>query len=61
MREPVNPSQRLSITLRYLAIGISYKDVKFSLWMCLLLGRQMVSEWILSGIVHRLSYIFEIE
>jgi len=42
MRESVNPSQRLSITLRYLATGNTYKDVKFSFWTCLLLGRQRV-------------------
>jgi len=48
-------------TLRNLATGSTYKDVKFSFWICLLLSRKIVTEWILSNIVHSLSYIFEIE
>jgi len=28
IREPVNPNQRVSVTLRYLATGSTYEDVK---------------------------------
>jgi hypothetical protein len=61
MREPVNPSQCVSITLRYLATGSTYEDVKVFVLVCLLFGRRMVTEWILSNIVYRLLYILEFE
>ncbi|RUM45877.1 MAG: hypothetical protein DSY80_02855 [Desulfocapsa sp.] len=30
MRDPISPSERLSVTLRYLATGNSFEDLKFS-------------------------------
>jgi hypothetical protein len=65
MRDAVTHSQRLFITLRYLATGNNFEDLKFVsvisqstriivLETCLLLGRQKVTERILRSSVHRL-------
>jgi hypothetical protein len=63
MREAVTHSQRLWITLRYLASGNNFED-KFIrvtgitvLETCLLLGSQAVTERILRNTVHRLFNI----
>jgi hypothetical protein len=68
MWEAVTYSQRLSITLRCLATGNNFEDLKFIRVTsqstgiivqetCLLLGRQTVTEWILRSTVHRLFNI----
>jgi len=63
-REAVTHSQRLSITLRYLVTGNNFEDLKFVrvtsrsigsivLRRFLLIGRQTVTECILSSTIHR--------
>jgi hypothetical protein len=49
----------LYFTLRCLATGNTPEDLKTSLCICLQLGRQMLTEWILLSSVHRLLNIFK--
>jgi hypothetical protein len=68
MREAVTNNQRLSIMLRHLTPGNNFEDPKFInvtyqwngiivLEMCILLGRQKVSVWILPNTLQRLFNI----
>lgn len=40
-----------------MSTGSTFKDLQFSFWTCLLLGRQMVTDWILCNIPHSLFHV----